>query len=1633
MAQKIDLNTASIEELTSLPGIGKTLATRLAMHRSTVGRFRVVDELAAVPGITEAMVARISDRVVVSRESGAAPELPPRNVRIELTAPGGGGDFSNHRLAATFNRREEVPVVEGEPLSVWVNAQNSAVLPREGDVTLSFPNQANMQGDVVFLVSAPDGETLLTSSLPAEKLPDTVRLRVQPKTYPETQPNKDPSFGTPSRLRGRVIDRAGKVQIANRQVVIWGASVANPTPADFRALIVVQTDSGGYFSGPYPVGSFTSAFGDVSLKEDPISVPIHLEPKGVFPAQIILVVDVEGPLLDENQDCGCGTGNVLAPRDPDMADLTRSTGVYSSDPGAGQCVDFTKPNRTLEEFTFSYVVRTTQPDIKGLTLEEPEKIDVREITGILDKIRVPVSVAVEEVPGDIASRTRSMAASEPFSTQKIDARILKTLARDPDGFSLTKVADAANLTVHGDLLRLIARHLDVKPDRNRLTCEVPVDWDDEPTIYQACNIAHGHLLHFKQEWVADGYSMGNLLYSLPLAPGQKKQIAIVDWERREESARTEAIVETENLNAAISRDRDINDVVRGTVNESVRGGSSASTSSFGGGLGIAGGLFGGAGFLGGLLGIGGGTSSAGSTAFQDSSRSTSASALNQLRDRTVQSASSVRSQRSTVVQTMRQGERVTATTESLANYNHCHAITIQYFEVLRHLIVRQRLTDVQECLFVPLLMSRFNRDKALRWRNTLRSVVPTQAFRNGLDALERIENNYAGSDLPVGRYADQSLDYLDGDLSIRFQLARPRDKDDNFDAGAWTWISNLMPFINPEEFYKNFLKDQQFKDKVFLEQLGPQIAERFVQLMRIFAVRDDNSEVELPIDATLMSDFVNDRSVFVSLRLATALPPLRRSEIKFIKISGMTKLGIFMINLLPANSRVLVDSGNMRYRTRYSSDYLFSNARIQNDIKTGDDVRIFTPLNRQELRNPREEDKELARRLLDHLNENIEGYHHAIWWQMSSDRRYMLLDGFEAPNSGGRSVASVVDNELIGIVGNCLVLPVSRGFHLDPTFKQDIENPIDLLEHYQPNTPIEPMRIALPTSGVYAEAVMGACNSCEYKEEERFWRWEESPIPDSPTAIQPVSTESRRAEPPDLTAKDFPSPIINMQTAPAAPDPTGLAGVLGLLGTPNLFKDITGLEGTQRNALEALKGALDTAQFFGGKASDLALQAKMSRDIDKAMRTIKTAKDSGLITDKQAQDLTNNAIRSMIGGGSDEKAKPMTTDEVKGLTETAGKNKAAVSVSRPGSETVSVDAQPKTASLSQPLQEVCAFFGPNNVVVEEADLREAIRIRAANERQNWFDTTSKALKEDEDTQFGLLVSYWLSRFSVIRPATLIALQGNAQSTTVNYGDLLVAGASDAAIAAAAAAARAVLVAGVPDAGVPSNLNDLIESALVSANASRRDLADTGPWSAVFVTDIVRGTGIQQGLEGMTAGNHVGRDEILKATSAHREYTLAAYQARFGPNARKGTYQAFRPSERIPQVGDIIVQDRRVNDIAGVVAFDDIPTTLASSYALHGDIVVEASESGGFVVTIGGNLSNGARKRRYPLGANNHLVVERTQLFTQEDDNGNLPNVPVTNNAAGLNGSSTGRIFALLSPVEVCAAIPGQAVDGGVLV
>lgn len=61
----ININTASADELETLPGIGPALADRIVAYRTEHGPFRSVDELAEVRGISPRMVDELRGRVTV--------------------------------------------------------------------------------------------------------------------------------------------------------------------------------------------------------------------------------------------------------------------------------------------------------------------------------------------------------------------------------------------------------------------------------------------------------------------------------------------------------------------------------------------------------------------------------------------------------------------------------------------------------------------------------------------------------------------------------------------------------------------------------------------------------------------------------------------------------------------------------------------------------------------------------------------------------------------------------------------------------------------------------------------------------------------------------------------------------------------------------------------------------------------------------------------------------------------------------------------------------------------------------------------------------------------------------------------------------------------------------------------------------------------------------------------------------------------------------------------------------------------------------------------------------------------------------------------------------------------------------
>jgi competence protein ComEA len=63
----LNLNTATLMELETLPGIGPVLARRIIDFREKKGGFRRIEELLVIPGISERKWKLIKDRVEIKK------------------------------------------------------------------------------------------------------------------------------------------------------------------------------------------------------------------------------------------------------------------------------------------------------------------------------------------------------------------------------------------------------------------------------------------------------------------------------------------------------------------------------------------------------------------------------------------------------------------------------------------------------------------------------------------------------------------------------------------------------------------------------------------------------------------------------------------------------------------------------------------------------------------------------------------------------------------------------------------------------------------------------------------------------------------------------------------------------------------------------------------------------------------------------------------------------------------------------------------------------------------------------------------------------------------------------------------------------------------------------------------------------------------------------------------------------------------------------------------------------------------------------------------------------------------------------------------------------------------------------
>ncbi len=602
------------------------------------------------------------------------------------------------------------------------------------------------------------------------------------------------------------------------------------------------------------------------------------------------------------------------------------------------------------------------------------------------------------------------------------------------------------------------------------------------------NLLLGTVNLYRQGWYPAGRGLGELLYSLALAPCEQINLAFIDWSRTERDTRHDTSTEKELLEHEMQHDRSISEVVDSVLTEH----QSGSSSSGGGGASLDLGIF--------SIGGGGGTTSSSTSG----RRALHASTLQNISDEVVQRSSALRSQRSTVVTTSSQHESERIQTRTVHNHNRNHAMTVQYFQVLSHYIVKNELIEEKPVVLVPYLIDEDIFDNIpsfakfvlspsrritrflIRYEHLLRRIVP-QKFQAAFDSLNRLM--HCGDVYSIEQpYATFSR------WNIRLDKA---------------WRAGLTLSIETKS-------GQSVK-------LTPRGGNKPVDFVSDPVRADDIDGIRIGFDPVTAAQAVGNTGIFGLLgdSVSDLLEKTLNHKISGIQISARTDRSRFVPQ--PQSFRLEVAQPD---KTLTSEDPFV--------------VADITPptVSFEGYRGREHEDYCRLKQLIAFIQTNPMRIMRLIWRYEDPDRRALRLDRFVFQ---GNSLLDSIVNRPVGILGNYVAFELLEGHKL--------------VKLEKPDYAVSSRIISLPTRGVFAEVFLSCCNATEKRDVERYIDPDQKCEVRAPeiTGVTPGSRASRS----DTTPTPFPSPLVSLQNVPGVPDPGGLSAALGVLGTPNIFRDIS--------------------------------------------------------------------------------------------------------------------------------------------------------------------------------------------------------------------------------------------------------------------------------------------------------------------------------------------------------------------------------------------------------------------------------------------------------------------------------------------
>ena len=745
------------------------------------------------------------------------------------------------------------------------------------------------------------------------------------------------------------------------------------------------------------------------------------------------------------------------------------------------------------------------------------------------------------------------------------------------------------------------------------------------SVPKAASLGLGYTVKMHQLWIPTGLSLGDLVYSLPLAPGEQQRIAISD-ERESLSIRDqESMTAEEHQRYNENANSSTNAVFSSAYNEAAAGGSQMKTNtesgSFGGAAGIGG-------FFGGIvagIGIAGGyadsTTTGSSSSCQNASRDYVSNASQDFHSNLARAASARRTASRTSVRLASSTEQRSVVTKVITNHNHNHALTMQYWQVLRHFGVTSTVDDVQMVCFVPFEVIQFLPSDVPR-------TLPTGTYsRNTL--LYRYGQLLRHHDVLRGRLWRQPA--LAHGLSLLMSFAGDPTMTAEGSSGAAEDIVNLSltgSFLPCEDVWVTAVSTTGARvGPVRMTGASASIAagaETKAALLQ--RLRDRRVNTFDTKTAALAQPNYIARSNLARFEFSRAFRQLSYrltmpSNLSFVDaiayLSNSTKLDVTME---PEELEREISGPTVSDPTAKIGGAV-DIIEAYNSIGGSDTMPALLPVAAKRLP-PVMSFADLLRieALLQHVVQNTVEYSKAVWQSLTAEERAILLERFTigVPN-GGLSDASdevpllnCVANQVLGYFGNAAIMP----FFIPPPLadkigytSRDVQETL-LRFHRQFYAPAR-SSITLPAKGVLGEAVLGHCESSEKIDLTRFWNWQDSPadVASDPATLagllnggtnQLVGPAGAQA-PSSLNSGS----MVTINQGPAAFSPADLASAL-IKSQPasGLPADLTGITQLGAQMKVQTETTADSLNKTIAEASGLAKAAMAS--IPEAIKAKKT-------------------------------------------------------------------------------------------------------------------------------------------------------------------------------------------------------------------------------------------------------------------------------------------------------------------------------------------------------------------------------------------------------------------------------------------